>query len=65
MGLGHSCGDVKSGDCVQGSVLDDALMRAQAHFDGRGPRVNNVCKSLISESYILYPIPILFYLYMI
>jgi hypothetical protein len=35
LGLGHSCGDDTSGPCDT-AVKDDALMRAQAHDDGRG-----------------------------
>jgi hypothetical protein len=36
VGLGHSCGDAPSGNCVPGSLQDQALMRAFAHGDGRG-----------------------------
>ncbi|HSS78529.1 MAG TPA: fibronectin type III domain-containing protein [Thermoanaerobaculia bacterium] len=41
LGLGHSCGDASSGDCVPGSLQDDALMRANAHLDDRGARLND------------------------
>ncbi|HSS51822.1 MAG TPA: fibronectin type III domain-containing protein, partial [Thermoanaerobaculia bacterium] len=41
LGLGHSCGDGESGDCVSGSLQDDALMRATAHLDERGARLND------------------------
>src|SRR5262249_4140544 len=41
LGLGHSCGDDSSGDCVPGSLQDDALMRAIAHNDDRGARLND------------------------
>ncbi len=37
IGLGHSCGDAASGPCTPGTPQDEALMRASAHFDGRGP----------------------------
>jgi len=36
LGLGHSCGDSQSPPCIPGTALDDALMRAIAHGDGRG-----------------------------
>jgi hypothetical protein len=36
LGIGHSCGD--SGSCAR-PVLDDAIMRAEAHNDGRGARL--------------------------
>jgi len=41
LGLGHSCGDASSGDCVPGSLQDDAIMRANAHLDDRGARLND------------------------
>jgi hypothetical protein len=43
LGLGHSCGDAFSPDCVPGSKADDALMRAFAHGGGRGgtPRADD------------------------
>jgi len=40
LGLGHSCGDTDSGPCTTGNVQDEALMRALAHFDNRGPAIN-------------------------
>lgn len=40
LGLGHSCGDGRSGLCAPNSVRDDALMRASVHDDGRGARLN-------------------------
>jgi hypothetical protein len=40
LGLGHSCGDAGSPPCVPGGVLDQALMRAIAHGDGRGAELN-------------------------
>lgn len=39
LGLGHSCGDQLSGPCDT-TAKNDALMRANAHGDGRGARVN-------------------------
>jgi hypothetical protein len=42
LGLGHSCGDSGSPACVPpGGVLDEALMRAVAHGDGRGAALNS------------------------
>ncbi len=41
LGLGHSCGDARSGDCIAGSLQDDAIMRANAHADERGARLND------------------------
>jgi hypothetical protein len=39
LGLGHSCGDSRSGACTD-PILNDALMRATAQSDGRGARLN-------------------------
>src|SRR6185295_2566384 len=39
LGLGHSCGDALSGSCSN-PLADDALMRANAHPDQRGARLN-------------------------
>lgn len=36
LGLGHSCGDDRNGECVTGSDKANALMRATAHGDDRG-----------------------------
>jgi hypothetical protein len=41
LGLGHSCGDTQSPSCGGQPLLDDALMRALAHNDGRGARLND------------------------
>ena len=38
LGLGHSCGDSGTPSCAD-PVLNDALMRAFAHNDGRGARL--------------------------
>lgn len=40
LGLGHSCGDEDSGPCDT-LVKDEALMRANAHRDNRGPVLND------------------------
>lgn len=39
LGLGHSCGDNVTPACTTGSGLDQALMRAFIHDDGRGARL--------------------------
>jgi hypothetical protein len=39
LGLGHSCGDNSSPGCGSNPTLNDALMRASAHSDCRGPRL--------------------------
>ncbi|HET9482686.1 MAG TPA: hypothetical protein VFO79_01910, partial [Xanthomonadales bacterium] len=36
LGFGHACGDSLSPSCNGNPVLDDALMRAYIHADGRG-----------------------------
>ena len=36
IGFGHSCGDSESPACNTSSTLDDAVMRATLHGDGRG-----------------------------
>ena len=40
LGMGHSCGDDSSPSCSS-SVLNEALMRAQAHGDNRGAQLNS------------------------
>ncbi|HVR30791.1 MAG TPA: Calx-beta domain-containing protein [Thermoanaerobaculia bacterium] len=39
LGFGHSCGDTRSPSCAGNPALDDALMRATVHNDGRGARL--------------------------
>ena len=39
LGLGHSCGDAITPACASNALLDQALMRAFVHDDGRGPRL--------------------------
>jgi hypothetical protein len=39
LGLGHSCGDSRSPSCSGNSQLSDALMRATAHSDQRGAKL--------------------------
>lgn len=52
LGLGHSCGDSKSPACgVKGSELEDALMKASIHDDGRGARLNPDDRGGISSLY--------------
>ncbi len=54
LGLGHSCGDDRSPDCGTSALLNDALMRANAHNDKRGPRLNDDDRAGI---FSLYPAP--------
>ena len=39
--LGHSCGDSSSPSCGSSSTLNQALMRATLHGDGRGAQLNS------------------------
>ncbi|HEV7784055.1 MAG TPA: fibronectin type III domain-containing protein, partial [Thermoanaerobaculia bacterium] len=57
LGLGHSCGDSESGDCVPGSLQDDALMRANAHADERGARLNDDDRAGILSLYAGVDVP--------
>lgn len=41
LGLGHSCGDANSPSCQPGGDVDEALMRAFIHDDGRGARLSD------------------------
>ena len=52
LGLGHSCGDDASGSCAGRPNLDDAMMRASVHGDGRGARLNPDDRAGIN---LLYP----------
>ena len=40
LGLGHSCGDDASGNCVEPEAAAQAIMRARAFADDRGARLN-------------------------
>ena len=56
LGLGHSCGDSRSGLCD--TVLkDQALMRASAHVDERGARLNGDDRAGIRNLYGTTPVP--------
>ena len=57
LGIAHSCGDGSSGDCQSGTPQDGALMRANAHLDGRGPQLN---ADDIAAAVELYPAPVTF-----
>ncbi len=49
LGLGHSCGD--AGEPCNSDLLRQALMRAQAHADDRGARLNDDDKAGIASLY--------------
>lgn len=54
LGLGHSCGDAKSGGtaaCHADAAKNDALMRANVHNDGRGARLGTDDKAGIATLY--------------
>ncbi|HSG41364.1 MAG TPA: fibronectin type III domain-containing protein [Thermoanaerobaculia bacterium] len=40
LGLGHACGDPSSPPCRSNPALNQALMRAYVHHDGRGARLD-------------------------
>ncbi len=50
LGLGHSCGDSLAGPCTD-PLEDDALMRATAHADQRGARLNDDDRAAILSLY--------------
>ena len=52
IGIGHSCGDARSGSCD--AVTREAIMRATAHGDGRGARLNSDDRAAVR---FLYPVP--------
>ena len=52
IGVGHSCGDARSGSCD--TVTREAIMRATAHGDGRGARLNSDDRAAVRH---LYPEP--------
>jgi hypothetical protein len=51
LGLDHSCGDSGSGDCAASADLDDALMRAYVHNDGRGARLGGDDRAALQALY--------------
>ncbi|HSR68105.1 MAG TPA: hypothetical protein VLU25_09190, partial [Acidobacteriota bacterium] len=51
LGLGHSCGDALSPACAGNPLLDQAIMRAQAHLDGRGALLNDDDRAAIGFLY--------------
>lgn len=51
LGLGHSCGDERSGPCTTGSEKDKALMRATAHNDERGAALGSDDRAGIASLY--------------
>lgn len=52
IGIGHSCGDTRSPSCD--AVTGEALMRATAHGDGRGARLNSDDRAAVR---FLYSVP--------
>jgi hypothetical protein len=54
LGLGHACGDSKSPACNTSATLDDAVMRAYIHADGRGATLRSDDRAAIA---LLYPQP--------
>jgi hypothetical protein len=50
LGLSHSCGDAGSGDCAN-PALNDALMRAWLHGDGRGARLSGDDRAALQSLY--------------
>jgi len=55
LGLGHSCGDSTSPDCVPGSLADAAIMRTTLHSDGRGAALGADDRAALS---VLYPVDV-------
>jgi hypothetical protein len=56
LGLGHSCGDARSGSCNT-NLKDQALMRASAHIDDRGASLNGDDRAGIRSLYGLPAAP--------
>ncbi|MDP9122382.1 MAG: hypothetical protein M3O15_13615, partial [Acidobacteriota bacterium] len=52
LGLGHSCGDNMSPPCGSSAALNDAIMRAFVHDDGRGARLGS---DDVAAAQMLYP----------
>jgi len=51
LGLGHSCGDSRSGACDT-AAKDEAVMRAFVHDDGRGARLGSDDRAGIATLYL-------------
>ena len=51
IGFGHACGDSKSPACSTSATLNDALMRASIHGDGRGARLGADDRSAAATAY--------------
>lgn len=51
LGLAHSCGDKESPDCSSDPVLNQAIMRASAHGDGRGASLGEDDRAAIAFVY--------------
>lgn len=57
LGLGHSCGDSLTPACTGRPALDDAVMRAFVHDDGRGARLGADDRAAIRVLYSEAPPP--------
>lgn len=59
LGFGHSCGDANSPSCAN-PLLDDALMRALLHADGRGAalRADDVAGAVFVYGVAVAPAPV-------
>ncbi|HSW12671.1 MAG TPA: matrixin family metalloprotease [Solimonas sp.] len=55
LGLAHSCGDNSLlgliGDCIPLTPVDEALMRARTHADGRGARLGADDRAAVGSAY--------------
>lgn len=53
LGIGHSCGDARSGPCIN-ATLNETVMRATIHNDGRGAALNS---DDLGAAFYLYGVP--------
>lgn len=58
LGLAHSCGDRASPPCENDPRLDEALMRAFVHDDGRGGLLGEDDRQALRSLYRLHPGPL-------
>jgi len=57
LGLGHACGDAVTPACASNALLDQALMRAFVHGDGRGARLEADDRAGLRKLYDQGPAP--------